>query len=267
VAIAIFVFGAIKSLIPLFSFLIIALFLGVALHQIVFWFNQHKIPKGVSQTTLALFLFAFGYFLFGVLVPSIVNQITGFAQHVPEYRSHLEQSIESTGVRNFVHTHLEEVPENINSIPEKAMSVGGFTINVIYEFLVVMILSIYLMMDGEKAYRAILNLFKKYGSVETEQKVKKTANEIRNVIFAFAKGQLITCTFVAIFSYIANRLLHIPGALTLAAIASVCDLIPVVGFISSLSIAVLVGFTVSPWPISLLLTPGFSRTDPRRVVG
>jgi hypothetical protein len=49
------------------------------------------------------------------------------------------------------------------------------------------------MMDGEKAYRAILNLFKKYGSVETEQKVKKTANEIRNVIFAFAKGQLITC--------------------------------------------------------------------------
>ena len=193
---------------------------------------------------LIVLFFVFALFFF--LVPSLVNQLLGFTQHIPEYRKTLEDSILSDDLRILIHNDFNKVPDQIGSMPEKVAMIGTTTVHALYRFILLVILSLYFLIDGDRAYQAILKEFDKYGMLETKQKLMKTGHEIRRVIFSYATGQMITCSFVAIYVYAVTRILQVPGALTLAAIAAICDLIPVIGFITSLAIAALVAYTVSP---------------------
>ena len=65
------------------------------------------------------------------------------------------------------------------------------------------------------------------------------------VISAFVSGNILTSVFVAVYTFTVLSLFHVPGALTLASIAAICDLIPVVGFITSIACAFLMALTVS----------------------
>jgi predicted PurR-regulated permease PerM len=246
VGVAVLVFSLLAKLIPLFLFLLISVLIGVGLCTLVTFGKKHHLPTWISQTVISVFIVGFVGALLGFLVPSIVNQISGFAQHLPEYRKSIEESISSQSLRDFIHSHLDQAPEQMGSVPEKAAAFGGMTLNVLYQFILLIILSLYFMFDGARSYQAILKMVEKYASHETKLKVAKTATEIQSVIFAYATGQFVTCAFVAVYTYAVASILHVPGALTLAAIATLCDLIPVVGFISSLTLSSLVALTVSP---------------------
>jgi predicted PurR-regulated permease PerM len=246
VGVAVFIFSILGKLIPLFLFLMIAVLIGVGLSTLVQYAKKHKIPVWISQTVITFGIVAFVVAIFLFLLPSIFNQISGFVSHLPEYRKNIEASIGSPGLKDFIHDSLEHAPDSVGSVPEKAALAGGMTMNFLYQFALLIILSIYFMVDGKRAYEWTLKMTTKYSSPAIKTRLDKTATEIRDVIFAYATGQILTCAFVAVYTYAVTRILHLPGALTLAAIATLCDLIPVIGFIVSLSISGLVAFTVSP---------------------
>jgi predicted PurR-regulated permease PerM len=65
------------------------------------------------------------------------------------------------------------------------------------------------------------------------------------VVSAYVAGQFITSVLVALYSGVLLALLDVPGALLLAVLAGVLDVLPVVGFILSIVPATLLGMTVS----------------------
>ena len=78
------------------------------------------------------------------------------------------------------------------------------------------------------------------------RKLRLTAGEISTVIFGYITGQVVTSLIVTIYTFAVLQLLHVPGALMLAILAGVLDILPILGFFLAAAPAALLAFSVSP---------------------
>jgi predicted PurR-regulated permease PerM len=224
-----------------FMLLFLSMILATSLSPAVDWMVAKKIPKWAAQLSIAIILIAGAATIaFGVL-PSIVVQITHLTDKLPELKTELENSIEPSGLRGQVHAILENPDQITGNLTQKMTGWVATALGEAYSFVLLLILAIYFMIDGDAGFEWFLAFF----SVTNQKKIKKTAEEVRPIIFSYVMGQFVTCVLVAIYVFTVLQILHVPGALLLAAIAAVCDIVPVVGFITSISIGFLMGLTVS----------------------
>lgn len=234
-----------KHVLPLLGFFLIAALIGIGLIPLVDLAKRKKIPEWVSYLVITLMIFGSITLFFVFLIPSIANQVSGFIQHLPQYRTDFEASIGSEHVRDFIHNHVDQSVDQIGSIPEKIASIGKVTITTLSTLFLLIILSLYFLIDGRRVFRSLLDTTERYFSKETRDRVEVTGTELQSVISGYFTGQLTNCTFVAIYVYTVTQVLNIPGALTLTVIAAFFDWIPAIGFFCSLAISGLVALTIS----------------------
>jgi predicted PurR-regulated permease PerM len=242
VLIAVAIAAFVVKLAPFLLYLALIVLIGVTLIGVVDYGVSKGIPRRLTQAVVSLLLIGFFIFVATFLVPAVADQIAAFVKKLPELQKQVEESISSETIRAQVHHFFEQAPEKMgNDAPNQIAKMGGGVVSAIYYLIVLLILSIYVMLDGQRAYEWILHFFKP----ATQEKLKKTSLDVRTVILSYVFAQLITCCFVAIYTFTANTVLHIPSAILLATIATICDLIPVIGFFTSLFSAMLLAFTVS----------------------
>jgi predicted PurR-regulated permease PerM len=108
--------------------------------------------------------------------------------------------------------------------------------------LIVLVVAVYLVADGERVYRWLLAFFP-----EKHRKKAATASvEIAEVVSSYMIGQLITSLLCGTYAFIILQLLHVPNAALLAVIAGVFDILPLIGFFLSIIPAMIVALSVSP---------------------
>jgi len=112
------------------------------------------------------------------------------------------------------------------------------------------VIALYLLIDGGKSFEWFLAFF----APLQRRKLRDTAKEISKVIFGYVSGQVITSVLVMIFTFIVLSVLRVPGALTLAILAGVLDILPILGFIISTVPAFLLALTVSPKTAAVVLS-------------
>jgi predicted PurR-regulated permease PerM len=233
--------AAILKLTSFLMLLFLAIILATSLSPAVDWMESKKVPRWGAQAMIGVMLIVgVGFIAFG-LIPSLMGQMTHLVEKLPDLKKELENSVEPSGLREQVHAILENPEKITGNLPEKLPGWGGAAIGGAYSFVLLLILALYFMIDGGTGYRWVLAFF----SPANQKKLNKTAEEIRPIIFSYVVGQLVTCILVAIYVFILLTILKVPGALLLACIAAVCDVVPVVGFITSLTAGFLMGLTVS----------------------
>ncbi|RYZ85920.1 MAG: AI-2E family transporter, partial [Proteobacteria bacterium] len=110
------------------------------------------------------------------------------------------------------------------------------------EFFLVLVFCIYILVDQGKAYRWLRNFFKG----PTRLKIERTTNEMSDVVIGYVTAQFVTSAFAGVYTYVALSLLGVPLALTLAFMAAIFDVLPVLGFFFAVVPAILLAMTVSP---------------------
>lgn len=125
---------------------------------------------------------------------------------------------------------------------QHVMAVVATTAGGLFDLLVALVLSIYLLADGSRALKWLIVFFPK----EERQKISMALGEIGNLIFAYVAGQLLVSTFAAAYLFLVLTLLQVPTALLLAIIAGICDVVPIIGFCVAVTLAMLMGLAVSP---------------------
>jgi predicted PurR-regulated permease PerM len=116
-------------------------------------------------------------------------------------------------------------------------------LNALLSIGVAFVLTIYLLLDGRRTWEWIIA----FAPPRERPRIRQTADEARLAAVAYVRGNVTTSVLAAICTYAAMVLLHVPGALLLAVLAGILDLIPVLGIIFSTVPAVLLGLTVSIW--------------------
>jgi predicted PurR-regulated permease PerM len=107
---------------------------------------------------------------------------------------------------------------------------------------VVVVLTLYLLLDGKSLYAWLLAFVPR----THREKVATTMDEVSDVVHAYVSGQLLVAVLFALFTAGLLTILGVPAAVPLAVIAGLCDVIPVVGILVATVPAVLLALAVAP---------------------
>jgi predicted PurR-regulated permease PerM len=129
------------------------------------------------------------------------------------------------------------------------VSWGATIANALMQFLIVLIVGVYFLADGERVYRWLLAFLPEVH----RKKVAEASPEIATVVSSYMLGQLITSLLCGAYVFVILSVLKVPEPTVLAVIAGVFDILPLVGFFLSLIPALIVAFSVSTGTAGLVL--------------
>ena len=236
---------------PLILLVFLAMLLAVTLNPLVVSLQSKHISKRTSQAIVIISLLLLIGFCIALVIPLLFEQVANFIKNLPTlqddifsrlpYTSFLRQSKD----RLLGSLDWSQAGKWFNDL----ISVGSIALGGISEMLILLVIAIYLLIDGDALFKWILAFF----PVELRMKLRNTASEIAPVIFGYVAGQVITSVLVLIYSFIVLTVLKVPAALPLAIIAGLFDILPIIGFFLSTIPACLLALSVSSRTAMLVL--------------
>jgi predicted PurR-regulated permease PerM len=232
---------------PVIVMIIVAILLAVMFDPLVVFAERHRVRRGFAVIVIALLLFGLIVLFATVLAPMMTSQIGDITKQLPR----LEQTVASRfpSTAPYLRTLHGGASPEFKTWLTRGLLVGKYAIEGITAGIFVMVLALYLLLEGRTAFEWLISLAPK----NKRPRWRETAIEMSGVVLAYMRGQVITCFICAGWAYLVLLLLHIPAALPLALIAFVADLVPVVGTIAMTVPAVLLAITVSPLKALLVL--------------
>lgn len=233
---------SIVKLYPLLLLIVLAAMLAFALKPVTFWLERKGVPHSVGQALVVIVLVgSVGSFIF-FLIPSLFSQVEMVGERIgplkAEALSHLPDGLLQTYVGRVI-----EHPETVlGNLPTYLSGIGIAIFNSLWSVGIFLIVAIYFLIDGGRAYQWFIKFFKPV----TQAKLNRTTDELEVIVSAYVGGQVITSLMVAVYVFALNSILGVPGALMLAIIAGIFDVLPIIGFLSSTVCAFIMTMTVSP---------------------
>jgi predicted PurR-regulated permease PerM len=241
----------------------IAILLAAALDPTVDWFEKRKVPRPVSVLGIFLVLIFVLIFFISQLIPLVASQLIELAKNLNTMVSDL-----SSGNSTFMFSEtlqpifdnfwtnvdqdliVSQVKEVLETVGTQLQSVAGNTFgaikaifNGIFNFVLVLILTFFLVVTEKSVDDFFISLFpSKHGKYLVEK-----IETVKNKVGDWLRGQMILIVAMFSLTLIGLLILGVDYALTLAMMAGIAELLPVVGPITAGVPAVLVAFNESPW--------------------
>lgn len=237
---------------PLLLLVFLALFLAVTLHSFVDWLDSKKFKHWVSLLVVIGSLLVLLGVSMALVLPALIDQTAAFSRNLPKLR---QDALNLLPVGGGVRQGIEHMLDSANSSEASSWlghfwSAGGMALGGISQTILLLVVALYLLIDGSKIYDWLLAFF----SPLHRRKIHITADEISKVIFGYISGQVITSALVMIYAYAVLSLLHVPGALMLSILAGIFDIVPILGFVISTLPAFLLALSVSPQTAFIVLS-------------
>ncbi|MFQ5824889.1 MAG: AI-2E family transporter [bacterium] len=220
-----------------------------------------KLPRVVAILLIVVLLIGLIIVALIFLIPQLVQQIGDLLEQTLSYVPRVKEWFQ-TDVLNFLarlnidvekvkQTLSEELPKRLQDILSTFfqgvlnVTIGvGTVISQILNLVLIPVLTFYFLKDFD-------NIVTKIGSlipVEKQLLVKDYAQKIDRALSGFLRGQLTVCFIVAVLTTLGLFVFGIKYALILGITAGVLNIVPYVGLLVSLGLALIVGI-FSPEPV------------------
>jgi predicted PurR-regulated permease PerM len=216
------------------SWLVIALFLAVAMSGPVNLLNRHM-RRGFAIAISYLVLFMIPVALGAILVPSIVRAVNDLADNVPNYVNDLQDYVnknENLRKINDDYEITDKLKEQADKLPSKLggaagtlADVGSGLVSGIFAAVTILILSIFMVSRGRGWVEGFLTL----QPPDREARLRRAIDRSANAVGAYVAGMLLQATIAGVTTFIVLKLLGVPFAAALAVVVFFFDLIPLVG--------------------------------------
>ncbi len=232
------------SLWPLCVMVFLSALVAVTLHPVVNWLRARGFAHWAAVLTVALVMIVLVGGGVTLVVPPLIEQGTGLVKALPKLQEAILAKLPADG---YFHDTVKDL-FNGTTLPDSsemlknAVSWGTKAIEALTWMGLILILAIYLLLDGHHVYRWLLPYF----PPRARARIAQTAVETSEVVFAYMAGQIITSVICAIYAFVVLLALHVPAALILAVLAGVLDVLPIIGFFISTIPAALLALAVSP---------------------
>jgi predicted PurR-regulated permease PerM len=237
---------------------LIAAFIAVSLDPAVRWLIQRRVTRGqavaiiflVLTLLLAVFLLAF--------LPPLIKQGTnlttdfpGYIDRLPERSPSLRSIEDKFQLQDKIHEFAKTVPGKLG---HSALVFGQRFLGALLSALLVLVLTIYFMIDLPRLRRGLVRLFPK----RRRRAVNEAVNIVIDKVGAYMIGNLIISAIAGVATFIALMALRVPFALPLAFFVALTDLIPMIGATLGAAVCVIVAFATSNlWPQTILVAAFF----------
>lgn len=220
-----------------------ALLFAVALSPTVDRLEARGIPRWVAVGGLALAVLGSVAGFIAIVVPSLMTQMDRLVGDLPGVHARIVERLPQSRV---VHTIVDQAfaapqsPELLGSL--KPFALGQTALSGALTCVLLVVFTLYFVLEGKRLYAWVLA----YVPRPHRARIARTVPGVTGMIQAFVRGQLLISAMFAIFVGVTTTALGIPGALPLAILAFVCDVIPVVGILIATAPAALLALADSP---------------------
>ena len=241
---ALFVY-ALSRLVPLLVMIFVATLLAVVLDAGSAWLQKHGFRRGLAITLVSVLTFAVVLAFLFVVVPKMVMEIGDLVKRAPELSKKINQTFPAAAPYVNSITAKFQRPPNPQQLQQGLMRLlmfGRYALEGLTAIFLTVVMAIYLVVEGRRTFAWLISL-----APETQRKkLARTAEEVRPVMLAYMRGQLITSAASAATALAVLLPFGVPAAVPLAALAFIGDFVPVIGFLASIVPAVLMALLVSP---------------------
>ncbi len=237
---------------------IIALFIAVSLDPLVRWLVARRMKRGPAVLVIFLAILVVIGGLLMLLIPPLVHQAGGLTTDFPGYLDNLRRhspSLQHLEDRFHLQGKIDDLARTLpGRLGKQAVGFGQRFLGALVSALLVIVLTIYFMLDLPRLRRGFVRLFPK----RHRRSVNDAVNVVVDKVGSYMIGNVIISLIAGTASFIAFEALRIPFALPLAVFVAVTDLIPMVGAALGAVICVIVAFaTTELWPNTVLLAVFF----------
>lgn len=234
----------------IFTFMLVALFVTLALEPIVRWLTRRGMGRPAAVGLVFLGLIGTVTAVLLLIVPPIAAQATSLIERTPGYLRDLgdapwfneldaqyglsERLIQEA---DRLATDKDTIATVFGGVLGAAGWVAGSLVGVLTSFILTLYLLATLPTTKDAAYRLV--------PLSRRPRVVTLAEEIMHRVGGYALGQGAVASINALCSWIAMQLLGIPYSAMLAVLVGLLGLIPMVGATLGAIIVALAGLTVS----------------------
>jgi len=242
----------------------VSLFLAAAFDSIVDQLQKKKIPRSVSVIGIYLIAFAVLTVFISTLIPLMAHQTLELARTITDlvanltkeafiwelpYAENLQSTLEGfianadqQAVLSNLQAGLEQIGAQLQNLAGNTFGAVKVIFNGVFNAILVLVLTFFIIVDEKGINHFFTSLFP---SKHTEYIIAKS-DAIKEKIGYWLRGQLKLMVAMTIITFVGLKILGIEYALTLAILAGLTELLPVIGPIIAAIPALLVGLNASP---------------------
>jgi predicted PurR-regulated permease PerM len=221
----------------------LAFFLAVGLDPAVRWLYRRGLPRWAAVVVVVLAaLGILGGFL-AIAIPVVVTQATHLATNLPHYvrsLNHHSSTLGRLSTRLHLVPHLQTLLHGHLSFGT-LLGLGKAVLGLITAFIVVVLVTMYLLVDMPRVKRGIYQL----APHSRRPRMVLLTNEILDRVGGYVLGNLLTSAIAGVATWVWALAFGIPYSLLLGMLVAILDLIPIVGSTVGGIIVSLVALTVS----------------------
>lgn len=234
-------------------------------HQPIIQRFNRPISLILSLLTILLILYTLIY----LIVPEFFNAIQMLTSTIPVYFEKtklfleaafkdipsLSEAIGSLEIdwKNLSSNMLQFAGNGIGSVIGTTFNIVSIITNSLFNFLLVFIFSIYLLLDKNRFSRMYHRLIRIYLSEHKQHRLNETLIIIHHSFSSFIGGQCIEAVILGSLCALGMLLFKMPYAIMVGILVGVINIIPIVGAYIGGAIGVFMVFTVNPYQAILFL--------------
>ena len=216
------------------TWILISLFLAVALNPAVGWFQRHGVKRrGLAAAITFLLALAFLAAIGFAFVPTLVSQVNDFVQKLPQY---VHDITHGRGRLGFLETkyHIQERIEaavknggtaKVLGFSGVALSVAKGVVSIVVATLTITFMTFFMLLEGPTWVERFFGLM----SDRSQERWRKNANAIYRTVGGYVTGNLLISLIAGSLTTLVLLIMGVPYAVALGLIVAILDLIPLAG--------------------------------------
>jgi predicted PurR-regulated permease PerM len=216
------------------TWILISLFLALALNPAVEWFQRHGVTRrGWATAITYLLTLAFFVGIGFTFIPTLVNQVNDFVQKLPDYAQDITQG---RGRLGFLETkyHIEErirdaVKEGgatrVLGLSGAAISVAKGVITIVVGTVTILFMTFFMLLEGPRWVERFYSLLPE----SSQRRWRKVGFDIYRTVGGYVTGNLLISLIAGGLTTIVLLIMGVPYAVALGLIVAILDLIPLAG--------------------------------------
>ncbi|GAA1810535.1 AI-2E family transporter [Luedemannella flava] len=233
---------------------VIAVFLAVGLDPIVRWLIARRVKRAHAVAIIAFVTVALTATLIWLFAPTLLEQaralttdFPGYLQRLRERSPGLSQLESRLNLQPAVDAWVRDVPGKVGT---QAVTITRQVLGAVVSVLLVVVLTIYLMLDLPRLRRGLARLFPK----RFRPAVFEVTNLVIDKVGSYMIGNLLISAIAGVTTFVALLILGVPFALPLALLVAIADMIPLIGATLGAAICVIVSLASSEtWTTPILV--------------
>ena len=216
------------------TWLLIAIFLALALNPLVEWFQRHGI-RNRGLASAVTFLLALGAIvgLSALFIPTLVSEANGFVRAFPDYVRDITEGRGQLGrladrydlVERLQASVQEGGASRVLGLSSTALAITKSIVTLIVAVVTIAFMTFFMLLEGPKWLEQIYSVLPD----ESRDRWRAVGNKIYRTVGGYVSGNLFISLIAGSTTTVLLLILDVPYAFALGLVVALLDLIPLAG--------------------------------------